>query len=60
MNKNKSRPDRLTYLTRRIGGRMGLPLSTLNHRTSAHFIEINYIYGAEMLKRVNKYFFTSY
>jgi len=47
-------PDRLTYLTRRIGGRMGLPLSTLNHRTSAHFIEINYIYGAEMMKRYHQ------
>ena len=47
-------PDRLTYLSRRIGGTMGLPLSTLNHRTSAHFIEINYIYGAEMMKRYHR------
>jgi len=47
-------PDRLTYLSRRIGGRMGLPLSTLNQRTSAHFIEINHIYGSEMVKRYHR------
>eukprot|EP01016_Furgasonia_blochmanni_P044206 TRINITY_DN611_c0_g1_i1.p2 TRINITY_DN611_c0_g1~~TRINITY_DN611_c0_g1_i1.p2 ORF type:complete len:269 (-),score=79.06 TRINITY_DN611_c0_g1_i1:111-917(-) len=47
-------PDKLTYLSRRIGGKMGLPLNSLNQRTSAHYIEINYIYGAEMLKRYHR------
>ena len=37
-----------------MGDELGLPLNSLNQRTSAHYIEINYIYGAEMVKRVNK------
>jgi len=47
-------PDKLTYLTRRIGGHMGLPFGSMNQITSAHFIEINAIYSAEMLKRYHK------
>eukprot|EP01017_Pseudomicrothorax_dubius_P041476 TRINITY_DN663_c0_g1_i3.p1 TRINITY_DN663_c0_g1~~TRINITY_DN663_c0_g1_i3.p1 ORF type:complete len:230 (+),score=61.92 TRINITY_DN663_c0_g1_i3:160-849(+) len=47
-------PDRLTYLSRRVGGRIALPTSTLNQRTSAHYIEINAIYSAEMVKRYHK------
>jgi hypothetical protein len=35
-------------------------LNTLNQRTSAHYIEINYIYAAEMLKRVYFYWKNSY
>ena len=31
---------------------MGLPINSLNQRTSAHYIEINKIYGGEMIKRV--------
>ena len=39
-----------------MGNKMLLPANTLNQRTSAHFIEINYIFGAEMVKKViNKY-----
>ncbi len=30
----------------------GLPMNALNQRVSAHFTEINSIYGVEMLKRV--------
>jgi hypothetical protein len=44
--------DRLDYHINKIG-RMGLPISTLNMRTSAHFLECNRIYSAEMLRRVN-------
>eukprot|EP01015_Nassula_variabilis_P011759 TRINITY_DN1951_c0_g1_i2.p1 TRINITY_DN1951_c0_g1~~TRINITY_DN1951_c0_g1_i2.p1 ORF type:complete len:200 (+),score=34.24 TRINITY_DN1951_c0_g1_i2:116-715(+) len=44
-------PDRLTYLTRRLGNQMHLPLNSMNQRTSANWIEINSIYGAEMIKR---------
>jgi len=47
-------PDRLSYLSRRMGGKMGLPLNTLNQRTSAHYIEVGYIYSAEMLKRYHR------
>lgn len=43
--------DRFPYLERKIGNRLGLPLNSLNQRTSAHYIEINHIYGAEMIKR---------
>ena len=46
------RPDRLTYLTKKMGYNMLLPANSLNQRTSAHYIECNYIYGAEMVKRV--------
>ena len=35
-----------------MGNKMLLPANTLNQRTSAHFIEINYIFGAEMVKKV--------
>ncbi len=45
-------PDKLPYLEKKIGGRIALPLNSLNQRTSAHFIEINQIYGGEMIKRV--------
>jgi hypothetical protein len=44
-------PDRLTYLSRRIGGRIGVPTGALNQRTSAHYIEINHLYGAQMIKK---------
>ncbi len=37
-----------------MGNKMLLPANTLNQRTSAHFIEINYIFGAEMVKKVIK------
>jgi len=47
-------PDRLSHLSRRMGGKMGLPLNSLNQRTSSHYIEINYIYTAEMLKRYHR------
>ena len=30
----------------------GLPNNTMNHRTSAHYTEINNIYAIEMLKKV--------
>jgi hypothetical protein len=30
-----------------------MPTATLNYRTSAHFLEINSIYSAEMMRRVN-------
>lgn len=33
-------------------GGYGLPTGALNFRKSAHFIEINSIYGAEMTRRV--------
>jgi hypothetical protein len=35
-----------------MGNEFGLPINSMNQRTSAHYIEINHIYGAEMLKRV--------
>ena len=37
---------------------MGLPINSLNQRTSAHYIEINKIYGGEMLKRVLFFYFS--
>ncbi|KAL4490329.1 hypothetical protein ABPG72_004368 [Tetrahymena utriculariae] len=46
-------PDRFPYLKKRAGD-MALPLNSLNQRTSAHYIEINAIYGAEMMKRYHK------
>ena len=49
-----SRPDRITHLMRRMGNNLMLPANSMNQRTSAHYIEINYIYGAEMIKRVYK------
>jgi len=30
------------------------PLNSMNQRTSAHYIECNNIYGAEMMKRYSK------
>ena len=48
----KVRPDRLSHLTTRLGNKMLLPSSSMNQRTSAHYIEMNYIYGAEMVKKV--------
>ena len=47
-------PDRLPYLERKIGGRLALPLNSLNQRTSAQYIEINQIYGSEMVKHYHK------
>eukprot|EP00825_Cyclidium_porcatum_P046391 TRINITY_DN7274_c0_g1_i1.p1 TRINITY_DN7274_c0_g1~~TRINITY_DN7274_c0_g1_i1.p1 ORF type:complete len:143 (-),score=23.91 TRINITY_DN7274_c0_g1_i1:167-553(-) len=47
-------PDRLPYIARKIGGDIALPLNSLNQRTSAHYIEINHIYGAEMIKKYHK------
>mmetsp|Transcript_66009 Transcript_66009/g.76682 ORF Transcript_66009/g.76682 Transcript_66009/m.76682 type:complete len:212 (+) Transcript_66009:26-661(+) len=44
-------PDQLTYLNRKIGGYLGIPTNSLNQVTSAHFIEINVLYAAEMAKR---------
>jgi len=46
-------PDRLTYLSKRIG-KAGLPLNSMNQRTSAHYIEINYIFQAEMMKKYHR------
>ena len=37
-----------------MGYNMLMPASSLNQRTSAHYIECNYIYGAEMVKRYSK------
>ncbi|EGR31133.1 hypothetical protein IMG5_117260 [Ichthyophthirius multifiliis] len=48
---NKSyAPDRFPYLKKKAGDQ-ALPLGSLNQRTSAHLIECNSIYGAEMVKR---------
>ena len=33
---------------------MGVPINALNHRVSAHFSEINSIYGVEMMKKYSK------
>eukprot|EP00330_Aristerostoma_sp_ATCC50986_P006048 CAMPEP_0114587876 /NCGR_PEP_ID=MMETSP0125-20121206/10724_1 /TAXON_ID=485358 ORGANISM="Aristerostoma sp., Strain ATCC 50986" /NCGR_SAMPLE_ID=MMETSP0125 /ASSEMBLY_ACC=CAM_ASM_000245 /LENGTH=206 /DNA_ID=CAMNT_0001784001 /DNA_START=52 /DNA_END=672 /DNA_ORIENTATION=+ len=47
-------PDRMSYLVSRMGGRTNFPGGALNDRTSAHYIEINHIYGAEMIKRYHQ------
>jgi len=47
-------PDRLTYLSKRIGGHLGIPLNSMNQRTSSHYIEINHIFQAEMVKRYHR------
>jgi len=51
LGRGELEPDSLSYLTKRAGGRIGLPLNSMNQRQSAHFIEINQIYQAEMVKR---------
>lgn len=43
--------ENLEEVIRKTGG-YGLPTGSLNFRRSAHFIEINSIYGAEMTRRV--------
>lgn len=37
-----------------LAGDLALPAGTMNTRTSAHFLEINSIYGAEMTRRFEK------
>ena len=44
--------DSVNAVNRRLGNDVMIPGSSLNHRTSAHFIECNHIYTAEMLRRV--------
>jgi hypothetical protein len=43
--------ENLEEVIRKSGG-YGLPTGSLNFRRSAHFLEINSIYGAEMTRRV--------
>lgn len=43
--------ENLNEVNQRVLG-MNLPTGALNFRKSAHFIEINSIYGAEMTRRV--------
>ena len=49
--------ERLDQVTledvRKLSDNVGLPEATMNFRTSAHYLEINSIYSAEMARRVN-------
>ena len=48
---NNTKEENLEEVIMRTGG-LGLPTGSMNIRRSAHFLEINSIYGAEMTRRV--------
>jgi len=54
INKGMMNNESLNYVAHRGAGNIGLPLNSLNLRTSAHFLEINHIFQAEMIKRYTK------
>jgi hypothetical protein len=41
----------MKYLQERTSHQVNLPANSLERRVSAHYLEVNRIYGAEMLKR---------
>lgn len=53
-NKDDETENNLEEFGRLVDG-VRLPTATLNYRTSAHFLEINSIYSAEMLRRVGSF-----